>query len=106
MSVPFVSQLRATGKPITIGESADALTLRVEASDIWETVRVVASPDTGISDLKNRVVAELFPNEQPDDFVLKLRGWELLDMGASLTESGLQNGSILLLGYRRRRPVR
>jgi hypothetical protein len=106
VSAPFVSQLRSNRKPITIGESADALNLRVEASDVWETVRVVASPDTGIADLKNRVVAELFPNEPAADFVLKFRGWELLDMGASLAESGLQNGSIILLGYRRRRPVR
>jgi len=38
--------------------------------------------------------------------VLKLRGWEILDENASLAEAGVVDGSILLMTYRRRRPVR
>jgi hypothetical protein len=80
--------------------------LRVEASDIWEAVRVIARPDTPISELKQRVVAQLFPNDHPIDFVLKFRGWEVLDENATVAQAGLLDGSILLLAYRRRRPVR
>ena len=42
----------------------------------------------------------------PQDFVVKLRGWEVLDESASLADAGVVDGSILLLTYRRRRAVR
>jgi hypothetical protein len=81
--------------------------VRVEASDIWETVRVSVRPGTSVSDLRKRVVAELFPEGTLDDeFVLKHHGWELLDPRASLADAGIVDGSIVLLAYRRRRPVR
>jgi hypothetical protein len=108
MSAPFVTQLRAARQPIKLAEPGPGtITLRVEASDIWDTVRVIARPDTPVAELKKRVVAQLFPNDQyADEFVLKLHGWEVLDERASLAESGLVDGSILLLAYRRRRAVR
>ena len=66
-----------------------AITIRVEASDIWETVRVTALPSTAVSEVKQRVVASLFAEgELPDDFILKLKGWEMLDMRATLVEAG------------------
>jgi hypothetical protein len=108
MSAPFVTQVRSAAAPIKLAEPGpDTITLRVEASDIWETVRVIARPATPVGDLKKRVVERLFPNHPyADDFVLKLRGWEVLDERSSLAESGLVDGSILLLAYRRRRAVR
>ena len=36
----------------------------------------------------------------------KLRGWEVLDEGASLADAGATDGSIFLLTHRRRRPVK
>jgi hypothetical protein len=48
----------------------------------------------------------LFPGEAPDAFVMKLRGFEVLDESESLTKVGAVDGSIFLLTYRRRRPVR
>jgi hypothetical protein len=108
MSAPFVTQLRAAPAPIKLAEPGPGtITLRVEASDIWETVRVIARPETPVAELKKRVVERLFPNHpHGDDFMLKLRGWEVLDERSSLAESGLVDGSILLLAYRRRRAVR
>ena len=41
-----------------------------------------------------------------DDFIVKLRGWEILDETQSLADVGVIDGSILLLTFRRRRPVR
>lgn len=108
MSTAFVTQLRTNREPIALAQAGPgAITLRVEVAELWETVCVVASPDTPTVDVKRRVVADFFPNHQfLDDFVLKLHGWEMLDERASLANSGVVDGSILLLAYRRRRPVR
>ena len=105
---PFATQLRARPKAIEIAKpGAESLTIRVEASDLWETVRVIAAPETPVAEVKSRVLAALFPDElYADDFVLKLHGWEVLDEQASLKDAGVVNGGILLLAYRRRRPVR
>jgi hypothetical protein len=107
MSATFATQLRA-GTTIEIASpGAEAITIRVEASDLWETVRVVAAPATPVAEVKERVLAALFPNAQfADDFVLKLRGWEILNEHESLASAGVVNGAILLLAIRRRRPVR
>lgn len=107
MSAPFATQLRANRPPIFVASGPTAITIRVEASDIWDTVRVTALPGTPVAEVKQRVVSALFaPGEHYDDFVLKLRGWEVLDPRVSLAEAGVVDGSILLFAYRRRRPVR
>ena len=108
MSAPFVTTLRAGSQPIQLAEPGKGtITIRVEASDVWDTVRVVVRSDATVADVKQRVVAALFPYELATaDFVLKLRGWEMLDLNASLSSSGVVDGSILLLAHRRRRPVR
>jgi hypothetical protein len=106
VSAPFVASLRTNRAPIVIAEGAGTIMLRVEASDIWETVRVVARPDTRVAEVKRSVIKELFPNDYLEDFVLKLRGWEMLDEESALSAAGVVDGSIILLAYRRRRPVR
>lgn len=108
MSAPFATQLRSRRPPVEIAEpGTGTITIRVEASDIWDTVRVVARPDTPLAEVKQKVVAVLFDGDRyPVDFVLKLRGWEMLDPNASLADAGVVDGSILLMAYRRRRPVR
>jgi len=104
---PFVTQLRASRAPIELAKpGAGVITLRVEASDIWDTVRVIARPETTVAELKQRVVERLFPNPHVDEFILKFRGWEVLDEHATLADAGLVDGSILLVAYRRRRAVR
>ena len=57
--------------------------------------------------LKMAALDALFrTGEQPDEFVLKFRGWEVLDEHASIADAGATDGSIFLLTYRRRRAVR
>lgn len=108
MSAPFVTQLRTSREPLMLaGAGGDTLTIRVEASDIWDAVRVEVSSATNVAELKERVVGALFQNDPyAERFVLKLRGWEVLDERQSVAEAGILDGSILLLAYRRRRPVR
>ena len=108
MTAAFVRQLRSNRPPIELAPpGAGTLSFRVQFADQWEAVRVVAKPETSVREVKERVLAEFNPDEQyPDDFVLKLRGWEMLDESSPIGGSGIVNGSIILLGDRRRRPVR
>ena len=105
---PFVSQLRASRPPIAIVPAgAGAITIRVTSAELWDTVRITARPDTPVDEVKRRAVASFYPaHEFGDDFMLKLRGWEMLDERAGLAESGVLDGSTILLTLRRRRAVR
>lgn len=85
----------------------NTLSFRVQFAEQWDAVRVVAAHETSLRQVKEKVLAEFDPEYQyPDDFVLKYRGWEMLDESGPIGQSGIVNGSIILLGDRRRRPVR
>lgn len=107
-AAPFTTQLRASHRPpLQIAPGPDAITFRVEAAELWDAVRVLASPSTAVAEVKRRVIEALLPNaELGEDYVLKLHGWEMLDQNEALKDAGVVNGSILLLARRRRRPVR
>jgi hypothetical protein len=108
MTPPFVSGLRSRKTTIRLApEGADAITIRVEMPEVWDVVRIVVAPTEAVLAVKVRALEALFPAaELHEDFVLKLRGWEILDEAATLAEVGVIDGSILLLTHRRRRPVR
>ena len=108
MSAPFVTKLRARRSTIRLApESAAAITIRVEMPEVWDVVRIVVSPTDPVLAVKIPALEALFPEaEMHQDFVLKFRGWEILDEAAPLGEVGVMDGSILLLTHRRRRPVR
>lgn len=106
MTAPFTAQLR-THRAIELPRTGDALTIRVESAELWDAVRVAAGTGTTVDEVKARALAALLPNEEyPEDYVLKYRGWEMLDERASLADAGVVDGAILLLAHRRRRPVR
>ncbi len=108
MTSPFVASLRARPSTIhTAPEGADTITIRVEMPEVWDVVRIVASPSQPVVEVKLRAIEALSPDvELQQELVLKLRGWEILDENATLAEAGVVDGSILLMTYRRRRPVR
>ncbi len=108
MSAPFVTGLRSRSATIRLApEGVDAVTIRVEMPEVWDVVRIVVAPGEPVLAVKVRALEALFPEaEMHQDFVLKLRGWEILDEGASLADVGVIDGSILLLTHRRRRAVR
>jgi hypothetical protein len=105
---PFVASLRARPSTIQIApEGTDSITIRVEMPEVWDVVRVVALPSQSVVEVKLRAIEALFPEtEFHEELVLKLRGWEILDENVSLADAGVVDGSILLMTYRRRRPVR
>ncbi len=108
MTTRFVNQLRTRGDTLQLASAGDAaITVRVEIPEQWDTVKASVSPTASVLTVKVAALEALFPaNEAHEDFVLKLRGWEVLDENASLTDLGAVNGSIFLLTHRRRRPVR
>ncbi len=107
MTQPFVTQLRARPDAIHLAPPGTAaITVRVEMPEVWDTVKVVVSPDQPVSVLKSAALGALFPDSIPGDFLMKLRGFEVLDERASLRDIGCVDGSIFLLTHRRRRAVR
>ena len=104
---PFVSELRTPDGALRIGSGPPTMTLRVEAPEVWNAIVVEATPSAPVSELKRAALAALLgAKAQPGDFVLKLRGFEVLNEAVSLAEAGALDGSIFLVTYRRRRPVR
>lgn len=109
MTEPFVAQLRTRGDSIELAApGSPAITVRVEMPEVWDVVRVNASPDERVLTVKRRALERLYPGSElhDDDYVLKLNGWEVLDESASLAASGAVDGSIFLVTGRLRRPVR
>jgi hypothetical protein len=108
MSAPFVTTLRSRPSILRLApEGTDTITIRVEMPEVWDVVAIAVAPSEPVLAVKVRALQALFPEAQvPTDFVVKLRGWEVLDEAASLADAGVINGSILLLTHRRRRAVR
>ena len=108
MTTPFVTQLRARGEALQLAKAGmSSITVRIEMPEVWDTVKAVVSPSEPVLGLKVAALQALYPvGEYHEDFVLKFRGWEVLDEHATLAAVGAVDGSIFLLTHRRRRPVR
>jgi hypothetical protein len=107
VSAPFVTTLRARNATIRLTpDGGPAITIRVEMPEVWDVVRVAAAPTQPVIDVKKAALTALYPEAAPEEMVVKLRGWEILDEMASLADSGIVDGSILVMMFRRRRPVR
>lgn len=109
MTAPFVTTLRARAATIRLdgdGEG-ETITVRVQMPEVWDTVRVEAPPAAPVIAVKARAIGALCPDVRfPDDLVVKLNGFEVLDERISLADAGATDGSTFLLTFRRRRPVR
>jgi hypothetical protein len=105
--VPFVTALRSRAGMVRLGgEGEPRMTVRVELPDLWDTIAFDVRADTPVLDLKRAALAQFALSEAfPADYVLKLRGFEVLGELASVADSGARDGSTFLLTHRRRRPV-
>lgn len=106
MSVQFVQSVRSRPQALRIGGDGPTLRIRVEILELWDVVKVQAAESATVLDVKMAVLAELLPVADELNYVMKLRGLEVLYEGQTLAESGAIDGSIFLLSHRRRRPVR
>jgi hypothetical protein len=104
---PFVAGLRTRRDAVHVGaKDGRAYNLRVEVPELWDVVRVIAAPDATVEEVKSASLRALNPRADPNAYVIKLRGFEVLDERASVEDAGAVDGSIFLLTHRRRRPVR
>ncbi|MFN2397410.1 MAG: hypothetical protein ABR543_02015 [Gemmatimonadaceae bacterium] len=109
MSLAFVTSLRTNRDVVRVGPSVPGVTstsVRVSIPELWETVRVEVAQGESVSRMKEAVLADLIPNADAKDYVLKLRGFEVLDESSSVETAGAVNGSTFLLTHRRRQAVR
>ena len=108
MTTPFVAQLRAREDAIELAPAGGtSMTIRVEMPEVWDTVKLVVAPTHSAAEVKQAALGALYPVAEPaSEFVLKLRGFEVLDENMALSELGAKDGSIFLLTHRRRRAVR
>lgn len=81
--------------------------LRVQLLERWDRMPFDVAPDTPVATLK-RDALDAFgvSGAPPSDYVVKLRGWDVLGEQGTVAESGARDGSTYLLTLRRRRPVR
>lgn len=106
---PFTASLRTRGADALrlAPPDAKAITIRVQVPEVWDLVVVHAAPTDTVRAVKVAALHSLYPDaEDHEEWVMKLRGIEVLDEEASLSEAGVIDGSIFLLTGRRRRPVR
>jgi hypothetical protein len=107
VTAPFVQSVRARREPLRVGGSdGRVLNLRVEIPELWDVVQVLAPETAPVLLVKTAALGALLPSASEQGYVMKLRGWEVLDEGQSVADVGGIDGSIFLLTGRRRRPVR
>lgn len=107
MTTPFVSRLRARKETIALGNGDGArILVRVEVPERWDVVRFSTPPSESVLTVKVAALQALDPRADQRDYVIKLRGFEVLEEQHTLAEAGAAEGSIFLLTRRRRRPVR
>jgi hypothetical protein len=89
------------------GSGGERLTVRVQVPELWDVVRIDTHDATRVSVLKETALAALYPSSTtPDDFLIKLNGFEIADESVGLAAAGAKTGSTFLVSFRRRRPVR
>jgi len=108
MTAPFVTNLRTNGELIRLGSGDEPIFhLRVQVAELWDSVRLDAPPSEQVISIKRAALDALYPvGIDPDEYVVRLHGFEILDESVSLSAAGIRDGSILLLVKRRRQPVR
>jgi hypothetical protein len=88
-------------------EDGPRIIIRVELPEQWDTVAFDTAANAPVSELKHEALAQFgLGREMPEEFVLKLLGFEVRGEDATVADSGARDGSTFLLTWRRRRPVR
>ena len=107
MTTPFVATVRSRRDVIRLAAPGEpVISVRVEVPDVWDVVRVDTPAEQPVLAVKRAALTALVPGADAAEYVIKLRGFEVLDERASLAEAGAIDGSIFLVAHRRRRPVR
>ncbi len=82
------------------------LPVRVLVHDVWDEVALDLPPDTPLADMKRRALELSKVDGDPNSYVVKYRGAEILDEQRTLAQSGVVRNAALIVLRKRRRPVR
>jgi hypothetical protein len=83
------------------------MNVRVQLLEQWDRKDFDVPPTTPVATLKREALTAFgLSGVAPSDYVVKLRGWEVLGEQGSVAESGARDGSTYLITLRRRRAVR
>lgn len=105
----FVNSIRVRPEVIRLAaeQALVVWTLRVQADELWDAVRIEAAPETLVRDVKQAAMALLLPDvDLIDSYLVKLHGAEVTNEAQSLQAAGARDASTLFVTGRRRRPVR
>jgi hypothetical protein len=108
MTAPFVTNLRTNGELIRLAPGDEPVVhIRVQVAELWDSIRVDAPSSEPVISVKRAALDALYPvGIDPEEYVVRLHGFEILDESVSLGAAGVRDGSIFLLVKRRRQPVR
>ena len=102
----FANALRARPGAIVLADGAEAITIRVQAAEAWDAVRVTCRPSATVAEVKQAAMRELLPDvETRDEYCVKLRGALIANEAVTLADAGVRAASTLFLTARRRRPL-
>ena len=104
----FPNTLRVRPEIVTLARGAGTTWMvRVQAAEAWDAVRVECTPDTSVRAVKQAAMALLLPDvAHHEQYLVKLRGAEIVNEGTSVQQAGVLPASTLLVTSRRRRPLR
>lgn len=80
--------------------------VRVTLMDTWDELSLEVPPETTFTELKRRVLELSHSPRDPARFVVKYRGAQVLEEGATLSSLGVPRNAALIMLPRRREPVR
>jgi hypothetical protein len=105
---PFVTQLRTPrGQVLAVGEpGGDRIVIRVQYEALWDAVAMDVRSDTPVHVVARAMLDRFGEHADLSAFVVKVRGWEVRDVGATLAEAGVRSGTTVHVAHRYRRPVR
>lgn len=104
----FANTLRVRPEVLRVvaATAATVWTVRVQAAEAWDAVRVECSPESTIAEVKRAAMANLLPDmTETDAYMVKLHGAEVNEL-QSLRAAGAKDASTLFVTARRRRPLR
>ena len=104
----FPNVLRSRAETIALAPSDAPVvwTVRVQAAEAYDAVRVTCTPDQTVDAVKRAGMAVLLPDMQDTTaYQVKVRGAEVHE-SATLAAAGVQDATTLFVTSRRRRPLK
>ena len=86
--------------------SGATLPVRVKVQDVWDEVRLELPESTPVGEAKRRALQLTHIPDDPNHYMVKFRGAEVLDESQPLKQAGIVPNAALIVLPRRRRPVR